>query len=222
MKKLNTGAKLAVVGATKVKRERATGLIELVVRRKSEIVESFYDIGEALRELRDKKLYLALKHDSFEEMLRERKVIGHAQAYRLMRLVEKVPRKVAVSLGSEKASALTEWVELTEEKDTVADLVKSNAVIAGKPIKKVSSRELANEIKAERARRAKQSSDPKVRARAKQLADYVSKVKAVFAAAGAKNVEVVHTTEHVIAKLTFAQAKMVQPSGDKPAQAKKR
>src|SRR5690349_12680186 len=55
---------------------RAEELLSMIERRKETIAESFYDIGKALQELLKKKLYAALGYASFDEMLRERSVLG--------------------------------------------------------------------------------------------------------------------------------------------------
>lgn len=53
-----------------------------------EVIESrqrsFYEIGKALREIRDERLYCELLHKSFEEYLKKRWDMGRAHAYRLI------------------------------------------------------------------------------------------------------------------------------------------
>lgn len=221
LQKLTATAKRALTGGQKAKREKATALIALIARRKSEILENFYDIGEALLELKEKRLFLALNHSSFEDMLKERTTIGHAQAYELMKLVQMVPRKIAMEMGSAKSAALTEWVAVTETKETVAELVKSNAVIGGKPVKKASSRDIANAVKEQRAAQAKGSKDPKVRARAKKLLGYVHTVKAMLAKVGVPDAKIEHNSETITIRLTIDQAKKVNLDGLKAAPRKK-
>jgi hypothetical protein len=45
---------------------------------------SFYEIGKALREIRDDRLYCELLHETFEEYLKKRWDMGRAHAYRLI------------------------------------------------------------------------------------------------------------------------------------------
>jgi hypothetical protein len=50
-------------------KRRGQSLLALIERRKDRITEDFYDIGEALRELLNNKLYAALGFDTFEQLL---------------------------------------------------------------------------------------------------------------------------------------------------------
>jgi hypothetical protein len=142
----------------KAGQKRAEALIALIVRRKGRIIEDFYDIGEALRELMRKKLYASVGYASFEALLTARKLLGRTQAYKLITLVERVPRETALALGMEKAYSLVSYTVATPEPDVAAQLVKDDAVIDGKPVSKLSAREIdaaASKVRArkDRARR---------------------------------------------------------------------
>jgi hypothetical protein len=122
--------------ARAVRRQRARALVLLrqIGARKSRIARDFWLIGEALRELLRDKLYVALGHQSFEEMLLKRNVVSLATAKKLIGIAEQVPREQALALGPEKAHQLVRYTEWTEAEDTVAELVKNDAVIEGKPV----------------------------------------------------------------------------------------
>jgi hypothetical protein len=122
--------------------KRAEALLALIERRKARIVEDFYDIGEALKELMDRKLYAALGFPSFEAMLAERGVIGREQARKLVAVVRQVPREQALALGQEKAYALVAYAAATPAPDTVMSLVGSGAKIAGQPVTGASVRDI--------------------------------------------------------------------------------
>jgi hypothetical protein len=71
---------------------RAEDLLALIGRRKENIVDAFYDIREALKEILDRKLYLALKQPSFDELIAARSVVGRTQAYKLIAVARELPR----------------------------------------------------------------------------------------------------------------------------------
>jgi hypothetical protein len=59
---------------------RLNALEELIDSRR----RSFYEIGKALREIRDERLYRDLLYKSFEEYLKKRWDMGRSHAYRLI------------------------------------------------------------------------------------------------------------------------------------------
>jgi hypothetical protein len=122
---------------------RAEALLALIDRRKASIVESFYDVGEALRELLASKLYVVLGYTSFEKMLTERDVVGHATAKELITIVNRTPREIALLLGKAKAIELVRWTRETEAVDTVASVVRDNEAIDGVPAREISARGIA-------------------------------------------------------------------------------
>ena len=136
-------------------KRRGNALLALIERRKDRITEDFYDIGEALRELLNNKLYVTIGHDSFEDLLQARKVMSPAQAFKLIRLVDSIPRDEALRLGQEKAYALVTYTAATPEKDVPASLVRKNAEIAGKRLSDASVRDLKDAAKAVRAKEAR-------------------------------------------------------------------
>lgn len=150
LKKLSKTAKAAKRASEKENRRRCEELLALITRKKNEIVEAFYDIGDALREILRKQLYQSLKFVSFDELLKERKVMSATRAYKLMKIVEKVPRDTALLLGQEKAFAMVLYTEATPEKDSVDELLKSNAVVGEVPVKKASVREVEKATKSVR------------------------------------------------------------------------
>jgi len=59
---------------------RLNALEEVIDSRR----RSFYEIGKALREIRDERLYLELVYKSFEQYLKKRWDMGRSHAYRLI------------------------------------------------------------------------------------------------------------------------------------------
>ena len=82
------GGRTGLITATKAlalesQRKRLKALEALIRRRLATVVESFYDIGEALTEILKKKLYAVGEHTSLEAYLAATKLIGIAQAMKL-------------------------------------------------------------------------------------------------------------------------------------------
>ncbi len=130
--------------------KRAEALLELISRRKGRIAEDFYDIGEALREILDRKLYVALGHRSFGELLEKRNVLGRTQASKLVSIARAMPRKQALDLGPEKAYALLQYTRATPDVDSVASVLVEGVRTKGRrrAVAAVSSRTVATEAKA--------------------------------------------------------------------------
>jgi len=183
-------------------RERGEDLLALIERRKSVIVESFYDLGVALRELLRRELYRALGHPSFKALLEERRVMSEAQAYKLIALVEHLPREEALRLGQEKAAALVAYAEATPEPDRPAELARTDAPIGGKPLSKVSVRDLKAAAVASRAKRPARTATPAARERRRHEAVLVKAARAALRRAGIARAKVVVKGAQVVA--TFA------------------
>ena len=147
-------------------RARAEDLLAEIARRKVRIAEDFYEIGEALRELLHKKLFLTVGYKSFQEMLQARAVMSISQANRLITLVSSMPREKALAVGSEKAFLLVDYAKATPEPDTAAWLLDEGKLPGGKKIADASTREIVAATKAVRAKHgtAKAKSDDQIAA----------------------------------------------------------
>jgi hypothetical protein len=142
------------VKASSAAEKRAELLIGLITRRKARIAEDFYDVGVALQELQKKKLYLALGHASFADLLRARDILGLSQAKKLIEIVSSLPRDKALQIGPEKAYALARYTAATPEPDTPAQLLDEGAAVAGKRLGDLSARELTEATGKVRAKAA--------------------------------------------------------------------
>jgi hypothetical protein len=134
---------------------RAEALVALILRRKQRIVEDFFDIGEALRTLHHEKLFATLGYKTFEEMLDARKLIGHAQAYKLVAIVSSYSRDQAIALGLEKSFAVLTYAAATPSHQ-VPQLVVTEG-IGGKPLSRLTVKEINAKTKALRVRAGKSS-----------------------------------------------------------------
>ena len=80
---------------------RLAALLAIIRRRMTEVVEAFYDIGEALREIVDHKLYAVAGHKSLKVFLAAEKLLSARQAMKLIAVVRRVPREQALTLGEQ-------------------------------------------------------------------------------------------------------------------------
>ena len=112
-------AALKGVKQSAAQKKRLESLLETIERRKARIVEDFYDIGVALKEILEKKLYLQAGYASFGELIDARKIMGKSQAFKLVSIARSVSREKAFEVGSEKAYELVRVTEETPGPDTV-------------------------------------------------------------------------------------------------------
>lgn len=184
MKRSTSLTKLAKQTATAAS-QHATDLVALIVRRMQRITEDFYDIGEALRELQDKKLFRALGYKTLDELLRANKLMSRSKAFELIHIVKTVPRKQALSLGPEKAYAMARLTAATPALDTVEELAKEGVIVRGRrrPIAEVTAEQIE-----ERARKMKGRA--KVDDEEREANRDAREVQAALRKRGAKSAEV--------------------------------
>lgn len=178
----------------KSSRARANELLAFIDRRKREITRAFYELGSALRELHEKKLWASLGYPSFDAMLEDREVMSGFQARKLVEVVKSFDRDVATRLGAEKAYALARYVDRTKESDDPAEYVLEGFPVGGrrKAIDDVTVREIlratqlavlkqkGGHSESERARRDAEAVARHVRARLAERTDRGSEVGLVF------------------------------------------
>jgi len=202
-----TGGGSKLIAATKehaleTQRTKLRALEALIRRRLATVVESFYDVGEALAEILKRKLYAVDEHTSLEAYLTATKLISIAQAMKLIAIVREIPREVALAAGSERAYALIAFAKATPEPDTAAGLIASGTV-GGQPAAKAPVRAIAAAAKAERAKQPKTGA---AKARAADDAALMKGVKALLRAGGLGAAEVRVVRGVVRVALTREQA----------------
>ena len=141
-------ARATAAASAKTSRLRATAhaLLAVIARRKREITEAFYDIGEALTKLKDRDTISALGRRSFAEVCEKDAGISVSVAERLVAIASSLTREQALAMGQKKAMAMVTLAAATPEDDTAAGLYRK-ASIALPGGKKVSPRSAsANEI----------------------------------------------------------------------------
>jgi hypothetical protein len=124
-------AKRATAAAS-AKRDRllaeARELIALVKRRKKEVTEAFYDIGEACVRLQDKAMVAVLGRSSFADVCEKDLGLGVATARRLIEIVTSMTRAQALAMGQQKALSMATLAEATPEEDSPAGLYRRKSV----------------------------------------------------------------------------------------------
>ena len=126
--------------AKAVRTARVNELVALIRRRMSAAVEAFYDVGVALIEIVDERLYLAAGHKNLDTFLRAHKLMARTQAFKLMAVARSVPREEALRIGLERSYALMAYTKETPEPDSPASLVEAGATFGGKPVISASRR----------------------------------------------------------------------------------
>lgn len=97
----------------------ARALLATIERRLARIVEDFYEVGTALRELQRGRGYQALGYGSFRAMIDDTGLMSTTQAFKLMAVADAMSRDHALALGPERAYAVARLVAATDEPDSV-------------------------------------------------------------------------------------------------------
>jgi hypothetical protein len=128
----------------KSSRAHAEQLVDEVAKLKMVIASSFYEMGRALGELLDQKLYAVLGYKSFEALLDDRELVSARQARKFIDVAKAFRRDPAVMLGPEKAYALIRYCARTEKYDDPAELIAHGFPLGGKrkPIEGVTVRDI--------------------------------------------------------------------------------
>lgn len=140
--------------AATTRKARLDALLGIIQQRMVDVVADFWDIGQALGEILDDKLYVADRHRTFEAFLRANGLPSRAQVAKLIAVARSTPRKQALNLGAEKAYALLAFTRATPEADSPAELVDAGRRFAGKTADQASLREIEASTRAQRERSA--------------------------------------------------------------------
>ena len=103
--------------------------IARVREHRADITASFYDIGEALVALQGDGVADALGCEDFDAICREHLDMSPTHAARLVDLVGRLTRELALSLGVDRASALMALVDATPDDDAPVDILHATAAL---------------------------------------------------------------------------------------------
>jgi len=204
--KLITATKEAALAEQKKKLKALEALIR---RRLVTVVESFYDVGEALSEVLRRKLYAAAEHASLEAWLGATKLLSVTQAMKLLAIVKHVPREQALAAGQERAYALIALASATPEPDSAAELIERGTV-EGQPAAQAPVRAI---VAAAKAQRAKGPQTPAAKAKAKAEGAVERGVRAILRAGGVSATGVRVSRDEVRVVLSRAQVEKALAKG---------
>jgi hypothetical protein len=185
------------------KKARGEALLALIERRKQRIVEDFYDLGLALKELLDDELYVALGHRTFAELLSARNVVSASSAKKLIAVVEHVSREQALRLGREKAYALVAYAAASPEADVPSQLAAIDAEIAGKKVSALSTRDI--EEAARRARQAARKPSPEEKAAERAGREAIAQLRGLAKRRKLGAIEIAREGDRIVLSLTLEQ-----------------
>jgi hypothetical protein len=149
---------------------RLAELSGLIQRKIVAIDEAFYDIGLALREVSQRRLFrapdaaTAKAFTTFDAWLAAKGFMKRSVAYELIAIVDGTTRDDALRMGMTKAYALVQYARATPAPDSAGELLAGGS-IGGAPVAKASARAIEAAARAERAKQ------PTAAAKARAKAD---------------------------------------------------
>ncbi len=161
--------------------------IALIKRRKAEIAEAFYDIGEALLRLRKEPIPKILGFKGFSDLCKRGLDISPSSADRLIDIVERLPRRDALRWGKEKAHALIALADATRAGDRPQ---KIDPKVLGKLDPAAATVREIQKL-AQRERGKNRASKPRGRTTTAEERALAAKLQASLRKAGAAEAEVV-------------------------------
>jgi hypothetical protein len=152
-------AKRAAATATSAKKRalaRAADDLALITRKKLEIADAFYEIGEALVRLRADGIPQLLGYANFAELCETRLELSLTRAEALVAIASRVRREDALRWGQDKTAALVEIANATGADDTPGEIAQGSLKLPGGKrldVEKTSARTLRQLAKDLRAKR---------------------------------------------------------------------
>ncbi len=130
-------------------KKRAAALVGVVRERKATASRAFYEMGVALKELHDRKLYGALGYETFPAMLRGEALVGKTFAFELIAVVLTFTLPEATRQGFQKSKALVRYARATAAPDDPAALARSRVKVGGRarPTAELSARAIERQAK---------------------------------------------------------------------------
>jgi hypothetical protein len=129
----------------------AKELIALVRRRKDDIADAFYDIGEALAKLKSREMIVALGLRSFAEVCETKLSMSASFAEQLIDVARSMSRQEAIAMGQSKAIALVGIAQATPQGDTPGEIFRAGRIDlpgrASVDVRKASVREITRAAK---------------------------------------------------------------------------
>lgn len=135
-------------------RAEALRLTKQISAQIVDIARAFWDVGRALEDVRRHKLYAALGYDTFRAYVDAELSVAATQAYAMIRVVQTFTREDAAKVESlDRAVALITYGRAVDKEP--GELVRTEALVAGKPAHTAPIRDILNASRAQRDQVAK-------------------------------------------------------------------
>jgi hypothetical protein len=113
-------------------RLEAETLLELILSRRRNIEDAFYDVGEALVKLREPRLFGAIGASSFRDLVQNHLHLSTVHAHKLVGIAQQLSRKRALELGQERAAALVRLARASSDTDSAETLARDGVSLPGR------------------------------------------------------------------------------------------
>lgn len=181
-------------------KRRLRDLLALVRRRLEDIVEAFYDIGDALEEVTRKELYHADGVGSFAEWLKKESLMSDVQARKFITIAQGMSRENALSAGPERAYELVRLAAEDPDIKSADALTQPDATIDGKLVKDLSVDDIAAIRRARREKAGEQPPENPIRSQHNEAARLLQTRLRNEGANGAL-VRAIHRGEHWVIEI---------------------
>ena len=157
-------------------RERLALLESAIERRLSAIRESFFDVGEALVQIRDGALWKVAKprSKSFDDYLRRKAWFTRSFANEQIDVAGTYQRASAQALGAARAVELIKYAAVKDRDPAAADRIARGGVIEGKRLHDLEVEDLRELRRAAGKKRKVGSAEREARRRARQLDEWLA------------------------------------------------
>ncbi len=112
-----------------VLRQELARLTTVVQRAKSEAGRNLYLLGEALRQIRDRRLWTHGDYTSFSDYLRNGAEVGRTFAYSLMNVAAQFNVSIAERYGVDKLEAIVAYTRATGRRELPGDVLATDITV---------------------------------------------------------------------------------------------
>jgi hypothetical protein len=183
------------------RRHACVTLLREIREQLAGIAESFWEIGDRLRRIRDGRLFAALGYDHFEPFLQGEVPAIANQAEKMIAVCRTFVKQDTVGIGLEKARALITYCRVKRDGVDAGELVRANATIGETTVQAASVRDVRRAIAAVRAERAaKRGRSPQERRAVREQRAMVATLRSVLTGAGLGRATIEHRGGDVVVR----------------------
>lgn len=130
-----------------VTRHDLLATIHTIRGKLAQVAQCYWDVGDALRRIHDRKLYGLLGYVTFDAFLIGELPAIASQAEKMITVCRTYVRQDTAGLGLEKARILVTYANARKDGVDPGELVRSDAPVGGKPISAASVRDIRQAIR---------------------------------------------------------------------------